>query len=68
MPQILKEELEVFKRQSYILVQAAIQQQFNQAPPCKRQSNKTFQNTDHMEQVCLNRNKGNSKKTKDCSF
>ena len=49
MPQILKEELEVFKRQSYILVQAAVQQQFNQAPPCKRQSNKTFQNTDHME-------------------
>ena len=68
MPQILKEKVEVFKRQSHILVQAAIQQQINQAPPCKRQSNKTLQNTDHMEQVCVNRNKENSKNAKDCSF
>ena len=41
MPQISKEERAFvaetfFERKSYIAVQAAFQQRFNQAPPCKK--------------------------------
>ena len=56
MPQMSKEEgafvvEKIFERESYIAAQAAFKQQFNQTQPCKRQSNKTLQNTVYIERV-----------------
>ena len=66
IPQISKEEpafvAEKFiKRKSYIAVQAAFWQRFNQTPPCK----KTIQ---HLLRTSLNRNKDNSGRRRTAPF
>ena len=49
----------LFDRKSYIAVQAAFQQQFNQRPPCKKSiQQKVTKHRSHG--TSLNRNKGNS--------
>ena len=56
MPQISNKELvfvdgKFFERKSYIAVITAFRQRFNQAPPCKKTTQKTLQSSVYMDRV-----------------
>ena len=64
MPQISKEKEALvvekfFYRKSYLAVQAAFQQQFYQAPPCKKTIQQNVRKA-HSHGASVNRNKENS--------
>ena len=68
VPQISKEERaivveNIFERKSYIAVQTALQQRFNQAPPCKKTIQQNVKKS-RSHGKSLNRNKENSGRRK----